>query len=116
MDGSGYWISEMLAPVKWETKISQGKNIGLSEGDLSRGGHKLSNRFFQAFLPGLGADPEMLANMTAVKGRKYRARSPGGIISSGHRLDRGCRGVSVQTVLFILNARASSVSALSTWV
>ena len=37
--------------MKWGTKISQGKNTGLSEGDLSRGGHKLSNRFFQAFLP-----------------------------------------------------------------
>ena len=90
----------MLAPVKWETKISQGKNIGLSEGDLSGGGQKLSNRFFQAFLPGLGNDSEMFMNTTAVKSRIYRARSPGGIIRSGHRLYRGCLGAPEQTGQF----------------
>jgi len=65
-----------------------------------RGGQKLSNSYFQAFMPGLGTDPEMFANTTAVKSRINRAHGPGGIISSGHRLYPGCPDAPVQTGQF----------------
>ena len=75
-------------------------NVEVDILQLPRGGQKLSNRFFQAFLPGLGTDPEMFLNATAVKGRICRPLSPGGIIRSGHWFYAGGAGAPVQTGQF----------------